>query len=563
MSARTKNQPRYQNLTPASEAGKRFTHWFSHGWDFIEKPNDPENGQKTKSWTSNGDYLLSPRQIWQQHQDPNTLIGLRFGQTTNYLVIDLDRGSFYHPDNDEQAFNRCQEVLETTGLCRPVIIRSSDSGGLHIYYFLPEPVNTYQAACLLRLTLLKAQLIIASGQLETFPNPKRYAKKGENPSLYNGHRLPLQPQTGSYLLDSDLSIISGHVEDLLNQADWAAAHQDIEKIKRRLKTAPSRLKKYLAKKTKRQEDKGVRGQESRFSPASPTANSLDLSPSAQVWKANLEQLLAEGWTGRGQTNYLLIKFVTYAIIFRKQQGPQLRETVKQMVVNAPGYHQYCRHLQEIDQRIEQICHHTEKNHYYLPYCHHPARNRQFSSLYTSNRRAAPPKKTSQNAQDRIIQAVKFLQQNQQLPQSVTERREAIRATTKELFEIAVSNQTLNKNLPLWHPQFDFIEDTAEPRDKGDKGDKGAISSSLSSQPTPQPAQPASEANLTTNTTPLAQKNETPKQAQGASLTTKIFYMKCYEPLDEKTEKNFQKQSLGLSAQLVPPRPAQKLTTKRS
>ena len=40
-----------------------------------------------------------------------------------------------------------------------------------------------------------AGLEIKKGQLETFPNTKRYN------SLFNGHRLPLQQ--GSYLLDKD------------------------------------------------------------------------------------------------------------------------------------------------------------------------------------------------------------------------------------------------------------------------------------------------------------------------------------------------------------------------
>jgi hypothetical protein len=79
-------------------------------------------------------------------------------------------------------------------LSATLLIRSSHSGGLHLYLPLPELVKTFDLAVALHHCLSAQGFAIASGTLEIFPNPKPYGV--EKIIHYNGHRLPLQPASG-------------------------------------------------------------------------------------------------------------------------------------------------------------------------------------------------------------------------------------------------------------------------------------------------------------------------------------------------------------------------------
>lgn len=423
MSSTQETKPSYQALTPKSETGRRFTEWYSHGWDFIEKT--------ASGWTTVDFYPLSPREIWDKHQDPATIIGLRFDKTTRVLTLDLDRDSAYHPANDPAAIEKIKAAMEEIGLCRHVLTQSSTSGGLHLIYPLSAEVPTFKAACLLKTTLEGAGLEIKKGQLESFPNLKRYSKNGK-PSLYNGIRLPLQPGSGSYLLDDDLNTVSDRVEDFLDQMDWAAAGQNGEIFTSLLDSTYENYK------------------------ARPRWREDNLSRRADQWKRSLETILAGGWTGHGQTNDLIIKFVTYAVVFLKLQGQELRERVKQQVINAPGYQQYCRHQHEIDKRIEEICYYTERNLYYLPYRNHPERGETFNETYRCQGEEKPASDSRrEDTRHRLQETVAYLEARGLLPELVAARRQAIQTTAKELFDKAFSITTLGHrdNLPLWHPKY--------------------------------------------------------------------------------------------------------------
>lgn len=437
-----KNTISSKNLTPVSESGKRFVKWFKHGWDFITKPNDEEK------WKTEKQYPLSARQIWQHHQNPDLIIGLRFGTSTNYLVIDIDRHSPYHPNNNPKEFKRIYQTLETIGLCRPLIIQSSHSQGLHLYYFLNEEIPTFKAACLLRVTLKTANFSIKDGTLEIFPNVKSYN------SLYKGLRLPLQPNSGSFLVDDDLNILESDLEDLLNQAEITAAAQDLKTFKSLLENAYSRLKAQRSNKQATQH--------------SSHQNDNDLSLKAQLWKQALEAETAEGWTGSNQTNYLLIKITTYCLVFLKLQKQELRAKIREIATAAPGYQQYCRHQHEISKRIEEICYYTEQNQHYLPYCSFPARSDNlratFEQTYRQINEKTKPRELAtqlnshtQKAQQQILKAVATLEKQNKLANQIVQRREQIRAIIKEQFNTGISTATLNKHQELWHPKHRTIE----------------------------------------------------------------------------------------------------------
>ena len=154
------------------------------------------------------------------------VLGKRFSKLTNYLLIDIDTGSPYHPNNG--SIQPVLDAMESLGLCRYLLIRSSTSEGLHIYFPLNESVSSWGLACLADAALAAHGITVAAGQCELFPS-----KKALN-SEYNGHRLPLQD--GSFLLDNDFCPFSNHFADFLQDWRLASNYQDNETLLRALKT---------------------------------------------------------------------------------------------------------------------------------------------------------------------------------------------------------------------------------------------------------------------------------------------------------------------------------------
>jgi len=118
---------------------------------------------------------------------------------------------------------------------------------------------------------------IAKGQLEIFPNPKTYGV--ERIILYNGHRLPLQPGTGSCLLDDDLNPLGDSLEQFFTLWDTAAAQQDLDELRHALK---------IGRDNRRKQARRHRSE----------------SRKAEVWREDMEADIEEGWSGPGQTNHL-------------------------------------------------------------------------------------------------------------------------------------------------------------------------------------------------------------------------------------------------------------------
>jgi hypothetical protein len=168
---------------------------FHLGFNFIYADNIPK-----ANWRTSTKYRMTRGEFVKRYSDPLTLLGVGFDLFTLYVMLDVDRGSAYHPDNDPSAFKQLLEILESIGLVYPIFIRSSHSGGIHIYYFFPHPLNTFRLASYLHVNLINAGYQIKNGQLEIFPNPKPHGTS-DNPTHHKAHRLPLQLNSGSYILE--------------------------------------------------------------------------------------------------------------------------------------------------------------------------------------------------------------------------------------------------------------------------------------------------------------------------------------------------------------------------
>jgi hypothetical protein len=328
----TKLKSDRSNIQPADPIAREFIAPFCEQlYRTIEKPSSGGN------WTTNTKYPLSPYQLWEKHQDHSCFIGVRHGNSTYHAALDIDKNSPYHPDQDETALDRIKAALESIGLVRSVNTRSSDSGGLHIWFSLPEKVNTFKLACAIATTLLKAGFVIGKGKLEVFPNIKPYSPNPLEPTYYNGLRLPLQQ--GSYILDDNLNPISDDIKLWVSMWKTTAAGQDIKLLQRSLKKA---------KKPKDITGKNIKG-------------------NAAKWLKDLKSILNNGFELDGTQNMLytisLIHYVFDGITDRAELAKAIAATAR----NTKGFWEYSQHTHEIEKCSRNWAKWIINNPKYYPY----------------------------------------------------------------------------------------------------------------------------------------------------------------------------------------------------
>lgn len=201
----------------AIQESDAFLNLFPHRFDFIyaEHPDPVDR----PDWKTKSRYPLSDRLV----QEGAYVYGVRFGKQTDYLMLDIDLGSLYHPHRDRLAISRLLAALEPLGLVETVAVTSSYSGGIHLYLPFQKAQETWAIAQVVSTLLAHAGFKLKPGQLELFPNPKPYS---EAPSLYAAHRLPLQ--AGSYLLNQDFQPIYGAQTTFVQRWQFAQQRNDLD-----------------------------------------------------------------------------------------------------------------------------------------------------------------------------------------------------------------------------------------------------------------------------------------------------------------------------------------------
>jgi hypothetical protein len=398
---------------PISETGQRLANLFPNGWDWIYTDR-PKRGNKPE-WETIKKYPLAPIELWSLHQDEQCIIGIRPDKDTRWGILDIDITSPYHPINDPEALPKIQSTLEDIGIVRALLSQSSHSGGLHLYLPLPETISSYGLAVALKLHLSAAGFKLRSGQLEIFPNVKRYIPQGF--SLYNGVRLPFQPNTGFIPLDDDLTPLPWNLEDWLNAFDLASSCQDIPLLKRQI--ADAKLNHRI--------------------------RSGDRTPqSLESWQERITQE-KQGWSGPGQTNEKLKAIACEARVFMGMDSEdQLAAHIEQTAQATPGFSEHSNHQKDLKQRSRDIASWAMK--YYWPLGGPASRDTGYHSPQKSIADLSYHRAKREAAQHRIREAIAQLQQTNALPATATARAKAIVSIAK------VSQHTLYKNKPLWHPE---------------------------------------------------------------------------------------------------------------
>jgi hypothetical protein len=398
---------------------------FSYRWEWINAPIPDLENAKPQISKSN-----KAKPEWQTHQHPlpdceiqsalsgECLIGVSFAATTNYLLADLDRWSSYHPHCNVIEFHRLLACLEEVGLVRPLIVQSSRSEGLHVYYPLPISVSSYYLSKTAQHALESAGFKLSSGQLELFPNAKRYDPDGK--TSFRAHRLPLL--TGSYLLHPQtLEPYSNSLSDFLSAWNLCSKNQDSDQLTASIAETKERERAYRRSRYQRGRSRSKEG-------------------------SNLYDLSHLRWSGGGQTNDLLghATWIGCAV-----EGLRTEESLLEWVVewarNSPGYEEFCDHKHEIERR----CRDWSRS--ILSRSYKPPRRRK--EEMDGEKQAKPPMQAPglnnteriASARSRIQRAMAELIQTNSLPAGVEARLLALQKL------VGGSHGTYYRNRELWHP----------------------------------------------------------------------------------------------------------------
>jgi len=417
--------PSATTILPGSSQSSQFFTVFSHWWNFIYA-DVPSYGEKP-SWFTQTAYPLDARNAWGAYKNPTVLVGVCFGSKTSYFVADIDFRSIYHPVQSLSSYKHFIHTMEEAGFSRYTVVRSSERGGLHIYFTLPEEVSTPILAEAVHHLLTEKGLTIADGTLEVFPAPK------SPEALYKAHRLPLQP--GSYVVDP-VTLEPRHesIELFLQEAAVDAKGQDFDAIRELL----ARKKRFHI----------------------PTRS---FSTEGGRFRQDLLERMQEGWTAYGQTNQILWVIGAYGRIFLPLKDEALTAYIVTTAKVLPGYHEFCRHQHEIERRARDWMRFSMK--YYYPYGEWMERDTKrwrqdwrYTALGIEILTDAktPQEETHEDTMRRVRFVLEELKEEGRFPKEATARKRVIVEEMREKFGKGMSYETLYKEeyRALWHPSYD-------------------------------------------------------------------------------------------------------------
>lgn len=429
----------------------RFCQLFNYNpWDFLEKAS-PE-----AEWTTVKKYFLNEQKLWERLTNSPKILGVRFrdGQNATYGMFDLDVEGEFHPSSRQgkEKIRALQHSLEQYGITRTFPVQSSWSEGIHLYFFLPEKIHTYQLATLLLKAVIDVGLNISPGNLESFPNCKNYKEKGKGYSLYNGHRLPLQQ--GSFLLDEEYNPISNSLADFVEAAEWSIEGVDFELLTSKLPECYEWYKKEYKPR--------LYGYAQQADEDFKEETKERLKQIEEGFFGAPRIAVERGFDGYHQTNELILSIATYGV---KNKGIQnqkiLAEYIYQTITNCKGYEEYCRHQHNIHCRAEEAAKWGLKN--WSRYKSYPQNKSTYCQAIAALDLISKEKqdnlidlneKRKEKARKEISKAVEVLKRSRNIPQTIAKLVQLIQSTVKDLFGSKTSKETLYKdyNLDLWHPK---------------------------------------------------------------------------------------------------------------
>ena len=431
------------NNAELHDVSQGLSKYFNHYWSFIEARNPKHYDGKKPNWRTETSFSLNNKTLLRRFIDPDTLVGVRFdtnkGSVVNYCLVDLDIFGRVHPAEYPEAFQKILDLFEESGLVTPVFVQSSYSKGLHIYFALSEAVNTFNLACLIKRIVERAGIKAEDGHLELFPNCKYFNKN--QVTNFKAHRLPLQPNSGSLLLNDELEPISDNFLDFVAYMDFSARKNLVdEEFQEKLLAARESVEK------------------ERFG----FFNVRNKSKVAE-WKADLEISIKLGWTGAGQTNEMLRIIATYGVVFLGLEGDKLYQYVLATVLNATGYIEYCNHKDNIERRSLERAKNAEK--YYWKLGSTPKREIVWTDAFDEIRSGVVNgnENTKLNTQQRLKAVLEEIKKDKIfVPATKTAFLKFLSQKSQEIFKVGFSFSTLKQQAykALWLPVLTLVIETS-------------------------------------------------------------------------------------------------------
>jgi hypothetical protein len=401
------------------------------------------------------------------------LIAIRPKTSTRFLVLDLDTLSRYHFQQNPHAIPQLQQALEDRlGLATCIPLRSSDSRGIHLWYWFKDEQNAYRLAEAVEIVLREAGFVLQAGHLETFPNRKAWIDS-DNPddwSQYHAIRLPLL-EPGSYLLDAHndydplLHPLLDQRPEFLRLIDHCQQRNDLtsERIEAILATQPKPFKK--------------------------------VSVTGNQYLTDLLDKVRDGWDGHGQTNQLLFDVTRLIRIFGHLlhgtepywETERLTVAIHDHLLTLPGREQFCGHNHELEKLAQDWAKWVQTTKY-KPYGYGKTPLETELSPETTLPTPTPThnQKLQQTARERIINALVRLLNQDRLPPTTTARIAALES-------LGIQRGTLYRHRDLWHPEN--LLDRPEPASSGE------FTPVIETDPTPTRLQPRQAGEFT----PIAHK----------------------------------------------------------
>jgi hypothetical protein len=384
-------------------------------WLYAEHP-DPGT---TPKWQTERRFPLDDRAILQGER----LYGVRFGKTTAYVMIDVDRRSVYHPEQDEFGIGRIRQAMESIGLTDCVVCTSSYSGGLHLYFPFAGERRSWEMGVAVTTLLERQGLKVKPGLLEVFPNARGYSREL---SLLNGHRLPMQ--AGSYVLNADLA------KTWSDRDSFAAQWSQVQK---RNQVDPAAIKRLLKTRSRK----------------------FGVTTSAEKFLNDLNAVIEAGWTDHGQTNFILGRVAMRSYIFghvlyadRPLEGEDLVRDIMTVAKRLPGFQEWCGHQSDLEERSREWASCIERSDYFH-YGQKELKSLDQSGV-TLNGREVWNESQRLQARERIKNAIADLLEKEILASGATDR-------FNQLITYGVGGSTLYKHRDLWDPRILQIEISPE------------------------------------------------------------------------------------------------------
>jgi len=277
---------------------------------------DPILRDHGNPWRTLTGQCLEPDEIARLVLDPEQVVGIRHRHRMRLLFVDIDAhgdtpSPYWHADGQSAELQRLEAAAADLGIGH-ILVRSSNSGGLHALLVLPVAVPRQVAHEFGRRLIEQAGMTLGGGRCELFPSSTAYTPGDDAKAWARSHGVRLPGQAGS-------AIWTGHGwadDPMLPWEELAALLQDT--------TTTEAFEALLA-----EAEAAVKAQRV-------------LRPTIALPRRSTGTIRHRvRWTGPGQSNRLLGELANAAYLQTAHRTPEaLGAEIARLARSAPGFDEY-------------------------------------------------------------------------------------------------------------------------------------------------------------------------------------------------------------------------------